>query len=195
MKKNRILLICALLLTIAGLSSCDIVGEGIDAPIEMDINVLLIQSDNGKTSTGMMYGSNEVYNPPHCYIGKEIRYNGGNPLTVYHMSFGANIKESDVFDMLTISFESRQPMSFSNLKKGDTFDSNQFHASAAYTPTWPEAILRQTSALSGRVSIAATKKEGDKSYIVLRLIDLRFEAIDHSCFYTVNGLVEYEMPK
>ena len=158
-----------------------------------EVNVLLIQSDKGDTSTGVMYKSGETYNPPHCYLGKEIRYNGGNPQTIYHMGFGANIKGSDVFDMLTITFESSLAMSFSNLKAGDTFDSSQFHAAAAYTPTWPEAILRQTTALSGKVTVLGTSKVGDKSYMILRLSDLRFGAIDHSCVYSVKGTVEYEI--
>ena len=98
-----------------------------------EVNVLHIRSDNGKTSMGTMYKSGETYNPPHCYIEKGIVYNDGNPITVYHMGFGANIKGSDVFDMLNITFESDKPMSFSNMKAGDTFDNNQFHAAAAYT--------------------------------------------------------------
>jgi hypothetical protein len=109
------------------------------------------------------------------------------------MGFGANIKGSDVFDMLNINFESSQPMSFSNLKAGDTFDSSQFHAAAAYTPTWPEAILRQTTALSGKVTVVGTNKVGDKSYMSLKLSDLRFDAIDRSCVYSINGTVEYEI--
>ena len=140
-----------------------------------------------------MYKNGEIYNPPHCYLGKEIMYNGGNPLTFYHMSFGTNIKGSDVFDMLNITFTSSQPMSFSNLKAGETFDSSQFHASAAYTPTWSEAILRQATTLSGKVTVIGTNKVGDKLYMTLRLSDLRFDAIDHSCVYSVDGTVEYEI--
>lgn len=167
--------------------------QGIVDPVVDEVNVLLIQSDKGKTSKAYAYKSNEVYNPPHCYMGKETRYNGGDPLTFYHMSFGANIKDSEVFDMLIISFESNQPMSFSDLKVGDEFDSSQFHASAAYTPTWKEDILKQTKVLSGNVSVLAKKKIDDKSYIVLRLTNLIFDAIDHSCVYSVNGTMEYEM--
>lgn len=167
--------------------------ENTVAPVTTEVNVLLIQSDNGKTSTGVMYKSGEGYNPPHCYLGREIWYNGGNELTVYHMGFGANIKGSDVFDMLNIDFDSNEPIYFSDMKAGDTFDSSQFHASAAYTPTWMEAILKQAVALSGKITVVGTSKTDDKSYITLRLSDLRFNAIDHSCIYTVNGLVEYEI--
>ena len=188
--KKFILLLIALLLVMTGCNNDD---ENIDIPINTDVNVVLIQSDNGKTSMGTMYKSGETYNPPHCYLGKEIRYNGANSQTVYHMGFGANIKGSDVFDMLNIGFESDKPMSFSDLKKGDTFDSSQFHAAAAYTPTWMEDILRQTTALSGMVTVMGTSKNGDKSYMTLKLSDLRFEAIDRSCIYTVNGIVEYEI--
>ena len=162
-------------------------------PVAGETNVLVIQSDNGKISTGTMYKSGETYNPPHCYIGKEIAYNDNYPTTVYHMGFGANIKGSDVFNMLNISLESNHPMSFSSLKAGDTFDSSQFHAAAAYTPTWTEFILRQTTALSGKITVVGTSKVSDKSYITLRLTDLRFNAIDHTCVYTVNGTMEYEI--
>ena len=95
--------------------------------------------------------------------------------------------------MLTIDFDSHEPIYFSDMKAGDTFDCSQFHASAAYTPTWMEAILKQTMALSGKITVVGTSKTDDKSYITLRLSDLRFNAIDHSCIYTVNGLVEYEI--
>jgi len=191
---------CLLILTAgAMLTACssdddrdiDAPAEVVVDPAETDVNVLLIVSDNGKTSMGLMYKSNEIYNPPHCYLGKEIRW--GNPLPVYHMSFTANIKDSDVFDSLGFSFESDQPMSFSNLKAGDTFDSSQFDASASYTPTWTEAVMRMAAALSGNITVVGTKEDGDKNYIVLRLTDLRFNSIDHSCIYTVNGTVEYEI--
>ena len=162
---KRILTLFAVALTLSLITACSNDDDNVVDPVVGEINVLLIQSDNGKTSTGTMYKSGETYNPPHCYLGKEIRYNGGNELIVYHMGFGANIKGSDVFDMLNISFESNQPMSFSNLKAGDTFDSSQFHAAAAYTPTWMEDILIQATALSGKVTVIGTSKVGDKSYM------------------------------
>ena len=190
--KKIILLPTLLLLAVVLLLACSN-DEDSAIPISTDVNVLLIQSDNGKTSTGSLYKSGEVYNPPHCYIGKEIRFNNGNSETVYHMEFGANIKGSDVFNILNISFESNEPMSFSNLKVGDTFDCNQFRANAAYTPTWMEAIMKQTTALSGNITVIGTSKVGDKSLMTLRLSNLLFDAIDHSCIYTVNGIVDYEI--
>ena len=190
---KRILTLFAMALSLSLIMACSSDDDNVVDPVVGEVNVLLIQSDNGKTSTGTMYKSGETYNPPHCYLGKEIRYNGGNELTVYHMGFGANIKGSDVFYMLNISFESNKLMSFSNLKAGDTFDSSQFHAAAAYTPTWGEAILRQTTALSGKITVVGTSKVGDISYMTLRLTDLRFNAIDHTCIYSVNGIVEYEI--
>ena len=181
-----------MLLAMALLSACN-GDDNVVNPITTDVNVLLIQSDKGKTSTGSLYKSGEVYNPPHCYISKEIWYNNGTSKTIYHMDFTANIKGSDVFDLLNICFESNEPMSFSDLKVGDTFNNSQFHASAAYTPTWMEAIMKQTTALSGNVTVVGTSKVGDKSLMTLRLSDLRFDAIDHSCIYTVNGIVDYEI--
>ena len=193
MKKYLYILMSAILIAISIGCSSDDDQDIYDDLIGSEVNVLLIRSDNGQISTGTMYKNGEIYNPPHCYLGKEIMYNGGNPLTFYHMSFGTNIKGSDVFDMLNITFTSSQPMSFSNLKAGETFDSSQFHASAAYTPTWSEAILRQATTLSGKVTVIGTNKVGDKLYMTLRLSDLRFDAIDHSCVYSVDGTVEYEI--
>ena len=112
---------------------------------------------------------------------------------LYLMNFGANIKGSDVFDGLDISFESEQPMSFDELKAGDTFDSSKFRADASYTPTWTEKVMICTTAFSGNVTVLGTSKVGDKSYMTLKLTDLRFDAIDRSCVYSVSGIVEYEM--
>jgi hypothetical protein len=109
------------------------------------------------------------------------------------MGFGANIKGSDVFDMLNIEFQSNRRMSFNDLKEGDTFDSSQFHASAAYTPTWMEAILIQATALSGSITVSSKGMIEGKPYITLTLTDLKFDAIDHSCVYSVNGTVVYEI--
>ena len=50
-----------------------------------------------------------------------------------------------------------------------------------------------TTAFSGNVTVLGTSKVGDKSYMTLKLTDLRFDAIDHSCVYSVSGIVEYEM--
>ena len=193
MKKKSIIMSVLLLMLAVGMSSCSSDDENVFSPVFGEVNVLLIRSDNGKISTGTMFKNGETYNPPHCYIGKGIDYNDKYPTTFYHMGFGTNIKGSDVFDMLTITIKSNQPLSFSNLKAGDTFDSSQFHATAAYTPTWTEAIMRVATVLSGKVTVVGTRKVGDKSYMTLRLTDLRFDAIDHTCVYAVNGTIEYEI--
>ena len=202
MKKSKLLWMCAVLM-IGGLCSCNsddenIVGSGEivipeEIPEEIPENSLLILSDKGEISYGELYKSGECYNPPHCNLEIENRYNGGNMLTIYHMRFGANIKGSDVFDMLTIDFQSDRQMSFNDLKEGDTFDSSQFHASAAYTPTWMEAIMIVGNALSGSITVVSKDMIGDKPCITLKLTDLRFEAIDRSCIYSVNGTAVYEV--
>lgn len=205
MNRKNFLWMGVVLMALIGMTACDETDNLEDisvessslaespSPVETEVNVLLIQSDDGKTSKGEMYKSNEVYSPPHCYLEKEIRYNGGNPLTVYHMKFGANIKGSDVFYLLTFGFESDRPMNISDLKAGDRFNSSQFDAHAYYTPTWSETIMRGTKAISGNIDVVGTKKIEDENYMVMRLIDLKFDAIDNSCVYTVNGIVEYKI--
>ena len=191
---KKYLFAMALFVAAFGLTSCSSDDdEVVIDPANVGVNVLVIQSDDGRISTGTMYGANERYNPPHCSLSKEIRHNGGDPLTIYNMSFGANIKGSDIFDMLGIGFESDEPMSFSNLKEGDTFDISQFHATAIYTQTWQGDVMKGTKALSGSVTVIGMKNVDDKIYVILRLVNLRFNAIDHSCVYTVNGTVEYEI--
>ena len=190
MKKNFYLWLCVLVLTIAGLSSCSSDNVDTTGMNETPINSLVIQSDKGEISWGSFYKSGEMYNPPHCYLGSEITFQGD---TIYHMGFGANIKGSKVFDMLDIEFQSDRRMSFNDLKEGDTFDSSQFHASAAYTPTWMEAILKMATALSGSITVLSKGWIEGKPYITLTLTDLKFDAIDHSRIYSVNGTVVYEI--
>ena len=66
MKKSFFLCLGAMLMLAIGMS-CSKDDESIFGPVVGEVNVLLIQSDNGKTSTGTMYKSGETYNPPHCY--------------------------------------------------------------------------------------------------------------------------------
>ena len=159
-----------------------------------DVNVLFIQSSDGTHSTATLYKSGETYNPPRCYVGKEIIYmkQGEDPITRYYMSFGANVKGSQIIYLFQISLESDKPMSFSDLRAGDSFDSSQFKTHFYYTPTWMEAIMKGTTALSGKVTVTDKKQVDGKDYVVLRLTDFRFDAIDKSCIYTLNGLVEFE---
>ena len=64
MKKQSIFLTLTLLaMTMLTACSSDD-DENTVAPVTTEVNVLLIQSDNGKTSTGVMYKSGEGYNPP-----------------------------------------------------------------------------------------------------------------------------------
>lgn len=84
-------------------------------------------------------------------------------------------------------------MSLNDLKEGDTFDNSQFHAAAYYTPTWMEYIMRGTTALSGSITVLSKGSIEGKPYITLTLTNLKFDAIDHSCVYSVNGTVVYEM--
>ena len=160
---------------------------------ETDENVLSILSNKGDFSTGTMYKANETYRPPHCYLGKEIRLANRRQLTIYHMGFGANIKGSDVFDMLSLGFENTEPMSFSQLSAGDSFCVGQFQAHVSYTPTWPEKVMIGTSAKSGTITVVGTEKADDKSYLTLKLTNLLFDAIDKSCVYSVSGTVKFEI--
>ena len=42
-------------------------------------------------------------------------------------------------------------------------------------------------------SASGTGSTEDRPYITLTLTDLKFDAIVHSCVYSVNGTVEYEI--
>ena len=190
MKKNTILWLCALVLTISGLSSCSSDDEATTSRPEAILNSLIIRSDKGEISWGEFYKSGEMYNPPHYYSGSGITSQGE---TFYYMGFGANIKDSKVFDILDIKFKSNRRMSLNDLKEGDTFDNSQFHAAAYYTPTWMEYIMRGTTALSGSITVLSKGSIEGKPYITLTLTNLKFDAIDHSCVYSVNGTVVYEM--
>ena len=184
MKKYMYMMISAMLIAFSAGCSKD-TNEFSIVPANPD-NVLHIQSDNGKTSTGLVYKRDgSIYKSIECHYDNDST-------VVYHMTFSAYIKGSDVFTVLNVSFESNQPVSFSDLKTGDTFDSSQFHVAAAYYVTGEEALFITTRALSGSVTVVGFRSDGDHKYMALKLTDLCFNAIDNSCVYTVNGLVEYE---
>ena len=149
---------------------------------------LLIQSDNGQSGTGEVYRTS-------CINHKELRVErDGTQHMLYHLSFNCNIRESPVFYLLDIDFETDTEMSFDDLKVGDTFDTGQFHAGAYYTPTWMEAIMRGTGALSGKLTVTNRREVEGVSFITLELKNIKFDAIDHSCIYSVSGTLEYELP-
>lgn len=185
--------IALLLVMVMTVVSCSNDEADFQEPVNIGDYTLLIQSDNGKTSGADVYKSNETCNPPHCYVGEGAYYEGGMLVMVYSMSFFANLKGSDVFNMLNIGFDSNSPMSFSDLKAGDTFDTSQFHAEAYYTPTWQEDIMRGAKAESGKVTVVSMTTIDGKPCVTLKITNLQFAAIDNSCTYTINGTVDYEI--
>ena len=69
---KRLKIIIMTMLAACMLTACSSDDINVVDTAVVEINVLLIQSNNGKTSTGTMYKTGETYNPPHCYIGKGI---------------------------------------------------------------------------------------------------------------------------
>ncbi len=175
-------------LTYRGLATADHVPATFVLKRKWDREPLLILSDDGQRGTGEVYRTS-------CIKHKELRVErNGTKHMLYHLSFNCNIRKSPVFDGLDIDFETDTEMTFDDLKVGDTFDTEQFRAFADYTPTWMEDIGRGTRALSGQLTVANRRKVEDTSFITLELKDIKFEAIDKSCIYSVSGALEYELP-
>ena len=157
-----------------------------------DVNVLFIQSSDGTHSTATLYKSGETNDyPPRCYVGKEMIDNGDEPITKYFMTFLAYVEGSPIINGFNINIESDKPLTFNNLKAGETFYSSQYKAYFYYNRVWLE-LYGMTPALNGILTVVDKKQVDGKDYVVLRLTDFRFDAIDKSCIYNVNGLVEFE---
>ena len=72
---KRILTLFAVALTLSLITACSNDDDNVVDPVVGEINVLLIQSDNGKTSTGTMYKSGETYNSlSHGFWGQHQRF-------------------------------------------------------------------------------------------------------------------------
>lgn len=168
------------------LVACSSDEEDIDLT-NIKANELLIQSDKGDSNIGLAY-------EPHGYKGRcEVHEPDGTVHIVHNMSFNCNIQESKAFTSLDINFEGNSEMNFADLKSGDTFDTNDFRASVSYYPTWVEFYGMGTTATSGRVHVIDKKIEDGNIYITLQINNLKFDALDKTCVYTINGTIVYKI--
>ena len=181
--KNSIALLAALF--VAGITLSCSNDDNFDDEITA-VNVLRIQSENDSETL--------LVENPRCYNEKELRYpREGSSYMLYHLHFGCKIKKSSIFDRIDINIESRSELKFSDLKVGDIFDCSQVYVYAYYTPTWMEAVLKGTTALSGQVTLVDKKTVDGKEMITLEFRDVKFDSIDKTCLYTVNGTIDYKV--
>lgn len=172
---------------IAGVENLRVVLTSIrECNISSDNNLLLISSETF-SETGIVYksfGNKE----------KEIRYRQDESAdTIYHLHFGCNIISSSVFYMLKIDIQNNTGKDFKDLSIGSTFDNSELFVHAYYTPTWTEAILKGTKALTGQMTIANKEAVDGQEIMTLELNDFKFDAIDHSCVYSVNGTIDFPL--
>ena len=146
-------------------------------------NVIFIQSGDGTAGTGFVYGGNECYSSPYCFL---VNSWGSAGIITYERHFRARIKGSDIFNELWLRLDSDQPKSISELEIGETYDCSQSWTFASLTPTWTEAVVKGIESSSGHVTVVDKKKIGEKSYVVLRFTGLQFN------LYTVNCTVQFE---
>ena len=149
-------------------------------------NVIFIQSGDGTAGTGFVYGGNECYRSPYCFLANSSDYYG---IITYQRHFRAKIKGSDIFNELWLRLDSDQPKSFSELEIGETYDCSQSWTFAALTPTdenRSDKVVWGIESSSGQVTVVDKKKIGEKSYVVLRFTGLQFN------LYTVDCTVQFE---
>jgi hypothetical protein len=168
------------------LTACSSDDEDIDLS-NIETNELLIQSDKGDGNIGLAF-------EPHGYKGRcEVHEPDGTVHVVHNMSFNCNIHESKVFTSLSIEFEDDWEMNFADLKPGDTFDTNDFRASVSYYPTWVEFYGMGTTATSGRLHVIDKELEDGNIYLTLQIRNFKFDALDKTCVYTINGTIVYKI--
>ena len=110
------------------------------------------------------------------------------------MIFFCNIQESNILYCLAIDFEDNSEMNFADLKPGDTFDTNDFKASVGYYYPgngWTRCM--ETLATSGRLHVIDKKLEDGKICLTLQIDNFKFDAIDKTCIYTINGTIVYKI--
>ena len=149
-------------------------------------NVLTIQSNNDKQG-------NASAESPRCYMGRENRLEDDSLNLVHYMKFTCGIKGSTVFDGLEIIFEDSLSYDFKRLKIGDKYDIGQFKARAVYVRTWTEKIIKMALSQSGVIEVTEKKTVDGKFYITICLQDFKFNAIDKSCLYTIDGTLDCEI--
>ena len=186
MKKSFLFWMFAMLMLVVGMSSCSSDDDFDFSTI--DANELSICSDKGESEIGLAYN-------PQCYVnGKNISYEtDGSIRTSYHLKFSLNIKESPVLYLLQVDIESSKKIFIEDLKIGDTFDSSEVGIFAYYTPTWKEHVMRGARAHSGKMHVISKYTTNEKSFLVVRFSDLKFESIDKTSIYTVNATIVFEV--
>ena len=186
MKKNFLFWMFAMLMLVVGMSSCSSDDDFDFSTI--DANELSICSDKGESEIGLAYN-------PQCYVnGKNISYEtDGSIRTSYHLKFSLNIKESPVLYLLQVDIESSKRIFIEDLKIGDTFDSSEVGIFAYYTPTGMEKVMRGARAHSGKMRVISKYTTNEKSFLIVRFSDLKFESIDKTSIYTVNATIVFEV--
>ena len=186
MKKSSLLWMGVVLMIVIGMSSCSSDDDFDFSTI--DANELSICSDKGESEIGLAYN-------PQCYVnGKNISYEtDGSIRTSYHLKFSLNIKESPVLYLLQVDIESSKRIFIEDLKIGDTFDSSEVGIFAYYNPTWKEHVMRGARAHSGKMHVISKYTTNEKSFLVVRFSDLKFESIDKTSIYTVNATIVFEV--
>ena len=186
MKKSFLFWMFAMLMLVVSMSSCSSDDDFDFSTI--DANELSICSDKGESEIGLAYN-------PQCYVnGKNISYEtDGSIRTSYHLKFSLNIKESPVLYLLQVDIESSKRIFIEDLKIGDTFDSSEVGIFSYYTPTRKEHVMRGARAHSGKMHVISKYTTNEKSFLVVRFSDLKFESIDKTSIYTVNATIVFEV--
>ena len=153
----------------------------------IDANELSICSDKGESGIGLAYN-------PQCSFGGQTSYERDGSIRIsYHLKFGINIKESPVLYLLQVDIERSKRILVEDLKIGDTFDSSEVGIFVYYTPTGKEQVMRGARAHSGKMRVINKYTTKEKTFLVMRFSDLKFESIDKTSIYTVNATIVFEV--
>lgn len=185
MRKSFLFRMGVALMMVVGMSSCSSDDDFDFSTI--DANELSICSDKGESGIGLAYN-------PQCSFGGQTSYERDGSIRIsYHLKFGINIKESPVLYLLQVDIERSKRILVEDLKIGDTFDSSEVGIFVYYTPTGKEQVMRGARAHSGKMRVISKYTTKEKSFLVMRFSDLKFESIDKTSIYTVNATIVFEV--
>ena len=204
MKKNRILWMSALVLTMAGLSSCssdddiNVDKNGKDGSTEvrsgsLGDNVLEIKEVYGKTETCRIYNA-------ICGISDQIWVTGpgNNTYVDFPMKFTASIKNSSHFTGLHLGIENRENRRIEDMAVGTSYSTFHYNPQNKLSfSIWGDTYYPSHGAWSGGIKVVGKRTDADgRVFITISLQDLETCAYDQNDYlhtYLLNGEIEFRI--
>ena len=158
-----------------------------------DINVLLIQEENGKADTCWLYD-------PLCGIADPVTVTGSDNIAYedYPMKFTATVMNSPHFTGLHLGIENRENWNIDDLAVGTSYSTYHFNPFNKLSfSIWGDTYSGVRGAWSGGIEVVGKRTDaGGTTFISISLQDLETCAYDEDWnlhTYFLNGVIEFRI--